>query len=88
MASSPSGPRKIKFVKDNWLVFEEADKLWAAHFCAGTEEYQKKYSQLGIKRGPWFHDAVDVEVSDSCPACNEEVPKHFLMVAKIGNVDL
>lgn len=77
------GPRKIKFLEGNWLVFEENSKLFATHFCNGGAK--TPHSQRGIKQTPWFHKAVDIEKSDKCEACEEDIPKNLFMLVKVSN---
>ena len=79
-------PFKMKFLEGNWMVFEKNERLWAAHFCSGKKDSPQ--AQAGIKQAPWFHKAVDIEKSDKCAACEEEVPKHLFMAIKINNVTL
>lgn len=80
------GPRKIKFLQDNWLVFEENEKLYATHFCNGGPK--TNHAQQGIKQVPWFHKAVDVEKADKCELCEELIPKNLFMLVKVSNVPL
>ena len=81
------GPRKIKFLDEsNWLVFEEDEKLFATHFCSGGKD--TPHAQQGIKQNPWFHKAVDLAKSEKCAACEEDIPKHLLMLVKIANAPL
>jgi len=81
MPTKPKSPRKLKMISDNWLVFEEDDKLWLSHFCSGKPSpYEKK------QRTPWFHKGENVEKTDKCSSCEEEIPKNLYMMAKVNNV--
>jgi len=74
-------PRKLKMVEGNWFVFEEDEKLWLSHFCSGKPNpYEKE------QRAPWFHRGENVEKTDKCSSCDEEIPKNLYMMVKINNV--
>ena len=77
-----TGKRKLKMVGENgWAVFEEDDKIWLSHFCSGKPNpYEKE------QRAPWFHRGEDVDKTDKCSSCEQEIPKNLLMMAKINNV--
>jgi len=81
-APKTKGKRKLKMVGENgWAVFEEDDKIWLSHFCSGKPNpYEKE------KRAPWFHRGEDVDKTDKCSSCEQEIPKNLLMMAKINNV--
>lgn len=87
-SSLKKGPRKIKFLdkESNWLVFEEDEKLYATHFCNGGAN--TPHAQAGIKQTPFFHKAVNLETSEKCAACQEDIPKHLLMIVKVANAPL
>jgi len=73
--------RKIKLLEHNWLIFEENEKLWAAHFCSGN-----------TKRKPWFNQAINLKTNSSenttCNACGNEIPNSLLMILKISNLSI
>ena len=77
--SDSGNTRKIKMIEGKWLVFEENEKIFVSHFCAG------KPNPFGIERGPWFHRGENVDKTDKCSSCEEEIPKNIYMMAKIQN---
>jgi len=61
--------------------FEANDKIRQYHFCFGEPApYEKN------QRAPWFHHGEDVEKTDKCSSCKEEIPKNLYMMAKVNNV--
>jgi len=87
--------KKIMFLTQEWLIFfewvigkEDDKKLYAAHYCAGSEEFQKIHKQVVGEKLPWFHKAVNTDDHDKCEACEKDIPKELLMACKINNVKI